>query len=43
MQGKKDFSPKLFYSLNLERLVPQDDFYRKLNQSIDLRFFVQTN
>ena len=38
MQGKKDFSPKLFYSLSLDRLVPQDDFYRKLNKSIDLRF-----
>ena len=38
MQGKKDFTPKLFYSLSLERLVPQDDFYHKLNKSIDLRF-----
>ena len=38
MQGKKDFSPKLFYSLSLDGLVPQDDFYRKLNKSIDLRF-----
>ena len=38
MQGSKDFSPKLFYSLNLDRLVPTDDFYRKLNKSIDLRF-----
>jgi len=38
MQGKKDFSPKLFYSLSLDKLVPRDDFYRKLNGSIDLRF-----
>ena len=38
MQGKKDFTPKLFYSLSLDRLVPEDDFYRKLNQSINLRF-----
>jgi Transposase and inactivated derivatives len=41
MLGKKDFSPKLFYSLNLDTLVPQDDFYRKLNKSIDLRFLYQ--
>ena len=38
MQGKKDFTPKLFYSLSLDSLVPQDDFYRKVNQVIDLRF-----
>ena len=38
MQGKKDFSPKLFYSLSLDRLVPPDDFYRQLKRSIDLRF-----
>ena len=38
MQGKKDFSPKLFYSLSLDKLVPKDDFYRKLNESINLRF-----
>ena len=38
MQGKKDFTPKLFYSMSLDRLVPQDDFYRKLNYIVDLRF-----
>ncbi|MDR2009998.1 MAG: transposase [Bacteroidales bacterium] len=38
MQGKKDFKLKLFYSLSLNDLVPQDDFYRKLNNAIDLRF-----
>jgi Transposase and inactivated derivatives len=41
MQGKKDIFPKLFYSLSLDTLVPQDDFYRKLNKSIDLRFLYQ--
>jgi transposase len=42
MQGKKDFTPKLFYSLSLESLVPQDDFYRKLNQSVDLHFLYKS-
>ena len=35
---QKDFTPKLFYSLNLDQLVPLDDFYRKLNKSINLHF-----
>ena len=38
MQGIKNFSPKLFYSLSLDTLVPQDDFYRKLNTNINLHF-----
>ena len=38
MQGKKIFTQKLYYSLSLDRLVPEDDFYRKLNRSIDLHF-----
>ncbi len=29
MQGKKNFSPQLFYELSLDRLVPEDNFYRK--------------
>ena len=38
MQGKKDFTPKLFYQTSLEQLVPQDNFYRKLLKVLDLRF-----
>jgi len=38
MQGKKEFIPKLFYNLSLDSLVPADDFYRKINRSIDFRF-----
>ncbi len=38
MQGKKEFTPRLFYSLSLDSLVPQDDFYRQLAKAIDLRF-----
>jgi len=38
MQGKKEFKPKLFYNLNLDSLVPADDFYRKIYHSIDFHF-----
>jgi transposase len=38
MQGKKDFTPRLFYQLSLESLVPADDFYRKISRTIDFRF-----
>lgn len=34
MQGRKDFTPKLFYELSLDGLVPQDDFYRKVNKHV---------
>jgi hypothetical protein len=38
MQGKKDFTPRLFYQLSLDSLVPSDDFYRKISRTIDFRF-----
>ena len=38
MQGRKKFAPQLFYQVNLEELVPQDNFYRKLNKALDLHF-----
>ncbi len=38
MQGKKQIQPKLLYTITLEQLVPQDNFYRKLLQAIDLSF-----
>ena len=38
MQGRKDFTPKLFYKLSLDCLVPQEDFYRKVNQHLELHF-----
>jgi len=27
MQGKKEFTPKMFYNLSLDSLVPADDFH----------------
>src|SRR5690606_28873927 len=38
MQGRKDFTPKLFYELSLDGLVPREDFYRKVNEYLDLHF-----
>src|SRR5690606_12058328 len=36
MQGRIDFTPKLFYELSLDRLVPKDVFYLKVSQYLDL-------
>ncbi len=41
MLGKKKFQPKLMYNLTLDDLVPEDDFYRKLESILDLRFVYQ--
>jgi transposase len=38
MQGKKEITPKMLYTVHLDELVPQDNFYRKLNAALDLRF-----
>lgn len=38
MIGKKQYEPKLLYSVALEDLVPKDNFYRKLDELLDLRF-----
>ena len=35
MQGKKNFTPQLFVSVNLLDLVPEDNFYRKLQTELD--------
>lgn len=38
MQGKKDFTPKLFHSIDLQGLVPENNFYRRLNKALDLHW-----
>lgn len=38
MQGKKHLTPQLFYNTSLQQLVPQDNFYRIVNQQLDLHF-----
>jgi hypothetical protein len=38
MQGHKDYIAKLMYQINLEDLVPRDNFYRQLDAALDLHF-----
>jgi transposase len=38
MQGKKNFTPQLFVSVNLLDMVPAENFYRKLLTELDLQF-----
>jgi len=38
MQGKKLYSEKLFTSFHLSDRVPEDCFYRRLSNALDLRF-----
>lgn len=38
MQGRKEYTPKMMYQLHLDEMVPQDDFYRKLDSALDLHF-----
>ncbi|MFV0210557.1 transposase [Empedobacter falsenii] len=42
MQGRKEFTPQLFYELSLDRLVPPDNFYRRVNQALDLHFLYKS-
>jgi transposase len=41
MMGKKELEPKLLYSVSIEDLVPQDNFYRQLLEFLDMRFIYQ--
>jgi len=38
MQGRKDIQPKMMYQVNIDKLVPIDNFYRKLSHTLDLSF-----
>lgn len=42
MQGRKAFEEKLFTNFQLSDRVPTDNFYRRLNETLDLRFLYQT-
>lgn len=42
MQGRKGYQEKLFTSFRLSDRVPEDNFYRRLNASLDLRFLYKT-
>lgn len=38
MQGKKAYQEKLFTSFQLSEYIPEDNFYRRLSQQLDLSF-----
>jgi len=38
MQGIKELVPKLIYQVQIDKLVPQDNFYRLINKELDLSF-----
>ncbi len=38
MQGKRKYQEKLFSQFQLSERVPKNNFYRKLNEVLDLRF-----
>jgi transposase len=42
MQGRKAFEEKLFTNFQLSDRVPTDNFYRKLKETLDLRFLYKT-
>src|SRR3954467_11102873 len=41
MQGKKQYSEKLYLSFRLSERVPKDNFYRRLNDLLDLQWLYQ--
>ena len=38
MQGQKDYTEKLFTSFQLSERVPEDNFYRRLKEALNLKF-----
>lgn len=42
MQGRKTFEEKLFTNFQLSDRVPLDNFYRRLSETLDLRFLRKT-
>ena len=38
MQGNKNFTPQLFISVNLLDMVPEDNFYRRIDKELNLQF-----
>jgi transposase len=38
MQGKKDLHPQMMYNVNLNDLVPENNYYRLINKELDLHF-----
>ena len=41
MQGRKELSPKMMYQVQLQDLIPEDNFYRILDKAINFHFLYQ--
>ena len=41
MQGKKDCVPKMMYQVNLNDLVPANNYYRIIDKQLDLKFLYE--
>jgi len=42
MQGIKELVPKMMYQVHIDKLVPQNNFYRLLAKELDLRFLYKS-
>lgn len=42
MQGRKELTPKMLYQVHLTDLIPEHNFYRLLDKSIDFRFLYKS-
>jgi hypothetical protein len=42
MQGKKPYTEKLFTSFQLSQHVPQDNFYRRLKELLDIQWLYKS-
>ena len=38
MQGKKEFNQRIYYNINLDSLVPEDHFLKKLDRLVSFDF-----
>jgi transposase len=42
MQGRKEFSPKMLYQVQLQELIPADNFYRQVDKAVDFQFLYKS-
>jgi hypothetical protein len=38
MQGRKKLTPKMLYQVHIEDVVPERNFYRRLDEELDLQY-----
>ena len=42
MQGKKEFTPQLFYDLSLDHLVPSNNYYGIIQRELSFDFLYKS-